>query len=88
MLFFLALNALWTLVQFDPVSINLHCAAATQVYGSFSFLNLLYEREMDNIDSTSFKELSQLLSTEIERELYSFTLPGRFEATISGISNR
>ena len=64
------------------------CAAATVVYGSFSFLSLLYEQELDDADSTNFKELSQLLSTEIERELYSFSLSGRFEATVEDFSNR
>jgi hypothetical protein len=63
-------------------------AAATIVYGRFSFLSLLYERELENSDSTNFKELSGLLSTAIERELYSFALPGRFEAKIESFSNR
>jgi hypothetical protein len=62
--------------------------AATIVYGRFSFLSLLYERELENSDSTNFKELSGLLSTAIERELYSFALPGRFEAKIESFSNR
>lgn len=69
-------------------SLLFNCTAATVVYGSFSFLSLLYERELENADSTSFKELSQLLSTAIERELYSFSLPGRFEAKIEAFSNR
>ena len=64
------------------------CAAATSVYGRFSFLDLVYERELATTSSVSFKELSQRISTEIERELYSFTLPGRFEVSIQNFFNR
>lgn len=39
-------------------------------------------------DSAAFKQLSQHLAVEIERELYSFTLPGRFEVAIESFLNR
>ena len=58
------------------------------MYGRFSFLNLIYERELAVADSAVFKQLSQRLAVEIERELYSFSLPGRFEVAIESFLNR
>lgn len=85
------MNMYLALHVYELILISVTCcaySAATVVYGRFSFLKLVYEPELGMSDSPQFKEMSQRLTTEIERELYSFTLPGRFEVNVQSFVNR